>query len=47
MTNFYEQYKEIKPYLISNKKNSEVEHIQSIEYRKKLPQKSVEIYDTD
>ena len=36
MTNFYEQYKEIKPYLVSNKKNSEIEHIQSIEDRKKL-----------
>tara|TARA_B100000424_G_C22889818_1_gene473368 strand:+ start:337 stop:1044 length:708 start_codon:yes stop_codon:yes gene_type:complete len=36
MTNFYEQYKEIKPYLVSNKKNSEIEHIQSIENRKKL-----------
>ena len=36
MTNFYEQYKEIKPYLVSNKKNNEIEHIQSIEDRKKL-----------
>ena len=37
MTNFYEQYKEIKPYLISNKNsNNEIEHIQSIENRKKL-----------
>ena len=36
MTNFYEQYKEIKPYLVPNKKNSEIEHIQSIEDRKKL-----------
>ena len=35
MTNFYKQYKEIKPWLHSNKKGNK-EHIQSIEDRKKL-----------
>ena len=33
MTNFYKQYKEIKPWLHSNKKGNK-EHIQSIEDRK-------------
>ena len=35
MNNFYKQYKEIKPWLQSNKKTN-TEHIQSIEDRKKL-----------
>ena len=35
MNNFYKQYKEIKPWLVSSKKSS-IEHIQSIEERKKL-----------
>ena len=35
MTNFYKQYKEIKPWLHSNHKGN-TEHIQSIEDRKKL-----------
>ena len=36
MTNFYKQYKEIKPWLQTNKKDLSQEHIQSIEDRKKL-----------
>ena len=37
MTNFYKQYKEIKPWLESNKNKGEnIENIQSIEERKKL-----------
>ena len=36
MRNFYKQYKEIKPWLISNKADFQTEHLQSIEDRKKL-----------
>ena len=36
MTNFYKQYKEIKPWLHTSKKDNTIEHIQSIEERKKL-----------
>lgn len=36
MKNFYRQYKEIKPWLVSGKKESGIENIQSIEDRKKL-----------
>ena len=36
MTHFYNQYKEIKPWLHSNKSDTSTEHIQSIEDRKKL-----------
>ena len=35
MNGFYEQYKEIKPWLMSSKKNN-TEHLQTIEERKKL-----------
>jgi succinate dehydrogenase/fumarate reductase iron-sulfur protein len=36
MKNFYRQYKEIKPWLVSNKKEKNIENLQSIEDRKKL-----------
>jgi succinate dehydrogenase/fumarate reductase iron-sulfur protein len=36
MRHFYEQYKEIKPWLISDKKGFQTEHLQSISDRKKL-----------
>ena len=36
MKNFYSQYKEIKPWLVSNKKEKNIENLQSIEDRKKL-----------
>ena len=36
MRNFYEQYKGIKPWLISSKNNFQVEHLQSVNERKKL-----------
>ena len=36
MKNFYRQYKEIKPWLVSGKKENGIENIQSIEDRKKL-----------
>jgi succinate dehydrogenase (ubiquinone) iron-sulfur subunit len=36
MRNFYKQYKEIKPWLISDKKEDSKEHLQSIQQRKKL-----------
>jgi succinate dehydrogenase/fumarate reductase iron-sulfur protein len=36
MKNFYRQYKEIKPWLVSNKKEKNSENLQSIEERKKL-----------
>ena len=36
MKNFYKQYETIKPWLHSSKKNNTIEHIQSIEDRKKL-----------
>ena len=36
MRNFYKQYKDIKPWLISNKTDFQSEHLQSIEDRKKL-----------
>ena len=36
MRNFYKQYKEIKPWLISKKADFQTEHLQSIEDRKKL-----------
>ena len=36
MNNFYRQYKEIKPWLVSNKKEKNSENLQSIEERKKL-----------
>lgn len=36
MTNFYKQYESIKPWLHSSKKNDTMEHIQTIEERRKL-----------
>tara|TARA_B100000963_G_C22638453_1_gene678982 strand:+ start:7405 stop:8112 length:708 start_codon:yes stop_codon:yes gene_type:complete len=36
MKNFYKQYAEIKPWLQSNKKSSDIENLQTIEDRKKL-----------
>lgn len=36
MKNFYGQYKEIKPWLVSHKKEKKVENLQSIQDRKKL-----------
>ena len=36
MRHFYQQYKEIKPWLVSNKKDFQMEHLQSITDRKKL-----------